>query len=112
MAKPFVKWAGGKSRLLPELLARAPGEIRTYVEPFAGGAAMFFALATSATAGRRTFERAVLADQNDELVACYRAIKDEVDDVIEALRAYRYDRDLFYETRALDTSAMSDVARA
>jgi DNA adenine methylase len=110
--KPIVKWAGGKGKLLGELLSRVPGEVRVYREPFAGGAALFFALAAEAKAGRRRFERAVLADENAELIACYRAVKGDVDAVIEALRGYRYDRELFYATRDRDTAAMSDAERA
>lgn len=110
MAKPIVKWVGGKARLLGALLPHVPDAIDTYVEPFAGGAALFFALA-SADGGPR-FRRAILADQNAELVACYRAVQRDVEAVIRALGAYRYDRDLYYETRELDTSGMSDVERA
>jgi len=110
--RPIVKWAGGKTRLLPHLLARVPAELRTYAEPFAGGAALFFALSAEDARGRKTFERAVLADQNQDLVACYRAVRDEVERVIDALRGYRYDRDVYYATRALDPRGMSDVERA
>ena len=111
-AKPIVKWAGGKSRLLGELLDRVPRRLQTYAEPFAGGAALFARVGVGT--GARSFERAVLADRNDELVACYRAVKGSVKDVIGALASGRflYDRDLFYEVRAQDTRAMSDVERA
>jgi DNA adenine methylase len=112
--KPIVKWAGGKSRLLGELLQRVPTRFRTYAEPFAGGAALFFALASEVDGkarDRRSFEKAWLADQNEDLIACYRAVRDDVGAVIEALRAYRYDRDLFYETRDRETAGMSDVER-
>jgi DNA adenine methylase len=49
-AKPFLKWAGGKTQLLPQMLAFLPQEllagcIERYVEPFVGGGAMFFYLA-------------------------------------------------------------------
>jgi len=43
-AKPFVKWVGGKRRLLPQLLARLPAAFKNYHEPFLGGGALFFAL--------------------------------------------------------------------
>jgi DNA adenine methylase len=86
--------------------------MRTYVEPFAGGAALFFHLASSAS---HVFERAVLADKNPELVALYRAVKADVDAVIvalEALKARPDRRDLFYRLRESKTETMSDVDRA
>ena len=88
--------------------------MRTYAEPFAGGAAVFFALAAERVAaqrGARSYERAVLCDQNEDLIACYRAVQKKVDDLCAALRAYRYDKDLFYEVRDADPSAMDDVTR-
>src|SRR5215475_8228901 len=111
-AKPIVKWAGGKSRLLPELLDRVPRTIGTYAEPFAGGAALFFALASQASHGERVIKRAILADRNEELIATYRAVQTSVEDLIEALRAFHAERDEFYEVRAKSTQGMSDVARA
>jgi DNA adenine methylase len=107
-ARPIVKWAGGKSKLLPELLERVPTDIRTYAEPFAGGAALFFAVAGDRS---RAVRRAVLADQNDELVACYRAVRDDVEALIRALGKYRYDRDMFYAARDRETAGLSDVER-
>jgi len=109
VTKPIVKWAGGKAKLLGELLPRVPTHIRTYAEPFAGGAALFFALADDPS---RTFERAVLADQNEELVACYRAVRDSVDAVITALSAYTHDRDAFYRAREQDPLGLPDTLRA
>lgn len=108
MAKPIVKWAGGKSKLLHELLAHVPSpRVRIYVEPFAGGAALFFALAR---AGR--FERAVLTDRNEELVACYRAVRDDVEALIDALAGYTHDEERYYAERDRDTRGLSDVERA
>lgn len=113
VAKPIVKWAGGKTRLLAHLqdhLATcAPLEIGTYAEPFAGGAAFFFALASTTP---RIWKKAILADQNTELLACYRAVKTDVEAVIEALGPYKHDEALFYETRKVSTDKLSDVARA
>jgi DNA adenine methylase len=112
VARPIVKWAGGKSRLLGELVDRVPRRVKTYAEPFAGGAALFFALSSERARGTRSFERAILADQNEELVACYRAVRDDVGGVLDALEDYRYDRERFYEVRAQSTAKMSDVDRA
>jgi DNA adenine methylase len=108
VAKPIVKWAGGKTSLLGELKARLPTRVGTYAEPFAGGAALFFALADDAT---RSFDRAILADKNEDLVALYRAVKADVEAVLEALAGYRHDEDEFYRVRDQDGSRMSDVAR-
>jgi DNA adenine methylase len=108
VAKPIVKWAGGKAKLIGELLPRVPTHVRTYAEPFAGGAALFFALADDPS---RTFERAILADRNEELIACYRAVKGEVDALIGALSAYRHDEEEFYRVRSQDTQGMTDVER-
>jgi len=110
--KPIVKWAGGKTRLLPELLADMPKRIRTYVEPFAGGAALFFKLASEP---RCRFTRAVLVDQNPELVACYRAVQKNVDQVIDALQTLADEperRDLYYRLRDEPTDDMPIARRA
>jgi DNA adenine methylase len=82
--------------------------MKTYAEPFAGGAALFFALSSDST---RTFERAILADQNAELIACYRAVKSDVRGLVEALRTLRHDRDTYYAVRAETTKGKSDVER-
>jgi DNA adenine methylase len=107
MARPIVKWAGGKTKLLEELRRRVPSQVRTYAEPFAGGAALFFALESE---GSR-IERAILADKNEDLMALYRAVKSHVDGLIEALRGYRYDEDEYYRVRALEVTGMSDTER-
>ena len=108
---PIVKWVGGKRQLLPALLAHVQKRIGTYVEPFAGGAALFFALCNREQRKNGTFERAILCDQNEDLLACYRAVKSDVGALIDALGVYHYDRDLFYEVRAQRPDGWSDVAR-
>jgi len=86
--RPVVKWAGGKSKLVDKLLEWMPEKIDTYVEPFCGGAAVFFALAA-----KRGFKRAILNDRNAELVACYSAIKSEPETLVARLR--RYEKEYF-----------------
>ena len=65
MVEPFLKWAGGKRQLAPEILRRAPTRFGRYHEPFLGGGAVFFALRTAQRA-----DCAMLTDANvDEIVA-------------------------------------------
>ncbi|MDB4937146.1 MAG: Methyl-directed repair adenine methylase, partial [Labilithrix sp.] len=116
--RPVVKWAGGKSRLLDRLMKRLPaGRFPTYAEPFCGGAAMFFALAAEP---KRRFDRALLADKNEELVELYRAIKTDVESLIDRVRGYQDDhfrlddekrRAHFYDVRALETATMKTIER-
>jgi DNA adenine methylase len=101
--RPFLKWAGGKQQLLPELSRRCPSSFRRYFEPFVGGGALFFALAPT---------RALLADANEDLVVTYRAVRDNVEGVIRALHKHSNTRDHFLAVRSLDPSRLSDVQRA
>lgn len=105
---PFVKWVGGKTKLLPELLARAPKDYRRYFEPFVGGGALYFRLLPPA---------AVLTDLNGELIGCYQAVRDQVEEVIAAiarLRA-RHDEEHYYAVRErwnAERERMTPVTRA
>lgn len=82
LPRPVVKWAGGKGKLAERLVAWMPERIGTYAEPFFGGGAVFFRLACDEP---RRFEHAVLADKNEHLVALYRAIQTDVDDLVTEL---------------------------
>ncbi len=81
-ARPFVKWAGGKAQIVEALVALAPERIDTYYEPFVGGGALFFRLAADP---ERRPRRAVLNDLNGELIATFRAVRDDVEPLIERL---------------------------
>jgi DNA adenine methylase len=106
-AKPFLKWAGGKSQLLPELVKRLPETYERYFEPFAGGAALFFHLQPS---------KACLVDTNVNLIETYRVIKDRVEDLIDDLKHHIYDSDYYYRLRNMDRTeayqTWSDVQKA
>jgi DNA adenine methylase len=102
-AHPFLKWVGGKGQLLEQFRELLPTSFERYFEPFLGGGAVFFSLAPS---------KAVLSDVNCELVDCYRAIRDSVDDVIEALGAHRYEKEHYYEVRSLDPASLALPERA
>ncbi len=81
-ARPFLKWAGGKSQLLPELVTRSPRRIETYYEPFLGGGALFFALLADP---ERAPRHAVLSDLNRDLITTYEVVRDEPDKLIRRL---------------------------
>lgn len=101
VARPFLKWAGGKSQLLPELTNRLPAHFRRYHEPFVGGGALFFHLANSG----KLREGAVLSDSNPELILCYRVVRNDVEALIEALQAHAphfNDPEYFREIRSWD----------
>jgi DNA adenine methylase len=75
-AAPIVKSAGGKTKLLPELVRRSPPRFENYIEPFFGGGALFFAIEP---------RRAVIGDRNADLAAMYQAIESRTLDVIKLL---------------------------
>jgi DNA adenine methylase len=81
-AKPFLKWAGGKSRLLKKIEPfLPPADVRQrYYEPFLGGGAMFFHLKP---------ETAWLSDKVEDLIVTYRAVRDNIDDLVSILREYQ-----------------------
>lgn len=101
--KPVVKWAGGKGQMLNVLETAMPQHFNRYIEPFIGGGALFFELSP---------ENAIISDANKELINMYKAIADDVDGVISELKKYRYDKDLYYQVRAMDPTKMTSTAAA
>ena len=99
--KPFLKWAGGKRQLLPQLLRalEAAGDFGNYHEPFLGGGALFFAMARK---GLRSDRKYFLSDINQNLLDAYAGVRDDVEKVIELLEQHRIDHSegYFYELRA------------
>src|SRR5256886_16963049 len=77
---PFVKWAGGKTSLLPHLIPHVPLHLTEYYEPFLGGGALFFGICA-----RTTSFSAHLSDTNQELIAAYRVIKESPEELIRVL---------------------------
>ena len=83
MARPFLKWAGGKRQLISEIEARLPADIdecTTYVEPFVGGGAVLFHLLET-----RSFDEVHISDLNPELILCYRTLQEDAPSVIKHL---------------------------
>ncbi|MGO8683519.1 MAG: DNA adenine methylase [Thermoleophilia bacterium] len=101
--RPIVKWAGGKSQLLGELSSHLPDTFGRYFEPFGGSAALLFHLQP---------RRATLADANDELMNCYRVVKNDVENLIADLSTHENRADYFYATRAVDPAVLDEIERA
>lgn len=91
--QPFLKWAGGKRNLLPELKKRMPKVYSAYYEPFVGGGALFFS---------HPMGKSFLSDVNEELITCYRVIKDSPEALIQRLAELKADHSekQYYEVRS------------
>ncbi len=102
-AKPILKWAGGKTQMLGDLIPKVPASYGRYIEPFFGGGAMFFALQP---------KNAVIADSNPELINMYRQVADNVDEVIKYLRTYENTSEIFYAVRSLEWTTLPGAEAA
>ncbi len=81
--KPFLKWAGGKTQLIPTIIEELPEEINnltTYIEPFVGAGAVFLDFLSS-----DRFEKYIINDINSKLINVYEVIRDNIDLLIEFL---------------------------
>lgn len=104
--KPFIRWAGGKTRLLPRILPHVPTSIENYFEPFLGGGSVFLAVSHLVRG------RSHLADLNLHLVDAWRMVRDRRADLLEALEHYRINdsKEFFYEVRS--TLPADELGRA
>jgi len=99
--KPFLKWAGGKTQLLPEIIKHVPDNIDRYCEPFLGGGAVFFELVN-----RKLIKEAILSDINWELIHTWTAVQASIDKVIVELKKKKNDKDFYYEERSKNYTMM------
>lgn len=86
-AKPFLKWAGGKTQLLPTIDSFLPSNFKsekdvTYIEPFVGGGAMLFYMLQNYP----NIKRAIINDINTHLIKAYKVIRDDAYSLIEILK--------------------------
>lgn len=105
---PFIKWAGGKKQLLEQINKYLPKNFNKYLEPFIGGGALFFYLLPN---------KAILIDNNEELINCYRVIQNKIGELIISLKKHKNEKDYFYKIRSIDRNPvefkkLSDVERA
>lgn len=104
-AAPFLKWAGGKSRLLKQYAPYFPPrtEIGHYYEPFIGSAAVFFYLQP---------QNSTLSDINEKLIDVYRVVQQDVEGLIRLLKGHKNEKVHFYQTRALDPADLTPQEQA
>jgi DNA adenine methylase len=110
LIKPYLKWAGGKRQLLPEIRKYIPTQISTYYEPFLGAGAVLFDLQP---------HKAVVNDYNTQLVLTYSVVREHIDELIDVLRTHQQNNneEYYYQIRALDRNPaefgkMSNVEKA
>jgi DNA adenine methylase len=105
--QPFLKWAGGKRQLLPQINQYRPKRFHTYYEPFVGAGAVLFDLQP---------KKAVVNDLSGELINCYLVIRDSLPELLSDLLKHRNEKEYFYQVRDQDRSpsyqSLSAVARA
>ena len=104
-ARPFLKWAGGKRRLLAQYAEHfpLPSNIGRYYEPFIGSAAVFFYLQPA---------DAWLADVNRNLVEVYQVVQQNVEALIQCLKKHVNERDYYYRVRNQDPAQLNAAQRA
>ncbi|AWK06990.1 modification methylase [Flavobacterium crocinum] len=118
-AKPFLKWAGGKSRLLTDIEKSLPYDFNiqfdTYIEPFVGGGAVLFWILDKFP----NIKNVIINDVNSDLINVYKVIKKKPTKLIEYLKvlqnefhSFEFDdegrKNYYYEKRALFNSRNSN----
>lgn len=107
LVQPFLKWAGGKRQLLPEIRKYLPKRYNLYLEPFIGAGAVLLDIQP---------REALINDINEELINCYRVIKTNPEALIVSARQHQNTEAYFYRLRSLDRestfSQLSNVERA
>ena len=92
--RPFLKWAGGKRALLPEILPRIPRYDGRYIEPFLGAGAVMFAMPVQTAK--------IANDFNQDLIEVYETIRDFRDELLHELGRHKSTKEHFLEVRAWD----------
>ena len=107
LVSPFLKWVGGKRQIMPAIEQHLPKVIKSYIEPFIGGGAVFFHLQP---------KNAIINDFNAELINVYHVIKNDIENLILDLGKHKNETQYFYRIRALDRTKefmnLSSVERA
>ena len=120
-AKPFLKWAGGKSQVIKDIEGAFPKSFKneefTYIEPFIGSGAVLFWLINN----HEKIRRIVINDINTDLTNCYQTIKDDVEKLIKILAIFQAEyykladkaedqKEYYYEKRELFNKRNSEIS--
>lgn len=102
-AKPIVPWVGGKRKLAKEIIPLMKPH-QCYVEPFCGGAALFFM--------KESAKAEVINDINGELINLYRVVKHHLEEFIKQFKWALVSRQLFDWLQMTPTEVLTDIQRA
>ena len=89
IAKPFLKWAGGKTQLIEQIKDGLPDNIKnkkfTYIEPFVGSGAVLFWMLNNFP----KLEKAIINDINEDLINTYKVIASAPKELISVLETFQ-----------------------
>lgn len=105
-AKPILKWAGGKTSLMPQLVKHFPPKFERYIEPFFGGGAVFL--------GLPQHTQSIVNDVNSEITNFYEVVRDQPEKLMKAIDELgcRYSEKFYYQVRMMKPrSALQKAAR-
>lgn len=77
--KPFLKWAGRKTKLVPAIKRHLPKKANRFIEPFVGSGAVFV---------NTDYAENILADSNQDIITLFQFLKDEKKDFIDLCKSY------------------------
>lgn len=102
-ARPFLRWAGSKRKILPTLSEYWNPSFERYVEPFMGSACLYFHLRPP---------KSLLGDINQELIDCFTTVREHPKSVHEELSLLQLGKDFYYQIRSLDPTQLSQPQKA
>ncbi len=116
IARPFVKWAGGKTQLIGDIDSKISSKTHTYIEPFVGGGALLFYLLNNYP----NLKKVIINDINTDLINTYETIKSNVEELISLLQKWQNEyynvlenekqkREYYYQKRTLFNQRNSDT---
>jgi DNA adenine methylase len=87
--KPFLKWVGGKTQIIKEIMIKFPDEINNYHEIFLGGGSVLFAVLSSQKEGKIKINGQIYAyDLNEQLINIYKHIQSNKDELFDYMNKY------------------------